>query len=293
MLVMGTSLRVAPVSEILPQLPPTIPVVLINRELVGQPHSFDVELLGDSDIVVEHLRKMLDVDENIENESCERTCLNGGPIEITTCNDPSQAADAVALGRIVRWLPRPSTYLFRGFALPPTSCPDDSSSGISEEGYGDEELDEHGTVDEANGMSLNGGAMYHHLLCDRDKNSSPVSPGPGSLKNFLDVCDPTGPCDYAVAAESNSSQKENGTEMNEASVQVKPAENAGGRWGEGHEESCCLDAWRTRGHDESQAAEHSSTPSSPTEARRDGYDESWGIQRPRPRVSIMASMGRK
>mmetsp|Transcript_11816 Transcript_11816/g.17612 ORF Transcript_11816/g.17612 Transcript_11816/m.17612 type:complete len:552 (-) Transcript_11816:102-1757(-) len=54
-IVMGSSLKVAPVSEIIGWMPKNIPLVLFNREVVGQPHSFDVELLGDCDSIVSHL----------------------------------------------------------------------------------------------------------------------------------------------------------------------------------------------------------------------------------------------
>ncbi|CAM9524340.1 unnamed protein product, partial [Phaeothamnion confervicola] len=59
LLVIGTSLQVAPVSKILSFMPRGIPQILINRELVAPPsnvsNGFDVNLLGDCDVVVKHL----------------------------------------------------------------------------------------------------------------------------------------------------------------------------------------------------------------------------------------------
>ena len=57
-LVMGTSLKVAPVSDLLTHLPPTTPVVLINRTPITH-MAMDVMLLGDSDAVVQYLSKRL------------------------------------------------------------------------------------------------------------------------------------------------------------------------------------------------------------------------------------------
>ena len=43
-IVMGSSLKVHPVASVLSLLPPHVPLLLINKELVGQPHEFDVEV---------------------------------------------------------------------------------------------------------------------------------------------------------------------------------------------------------------------------------------------------------
>ena len=51
----GSSLRVKPVSGILGKLPRTVPQVLINLESVGRPHNWDLELLGDCDIIMRYL----------------------------------------------------------------------------------------------------------------------------------------------------------------------------------------------------------------------------------------------
>jgi len=51
----GTSLKVSPVCKIIGQIGRDVPAVLINREVVGQPHEFDVELLGNCDAVIGEL----------------------------------------------------------------------------------------------------------------------------------------------------------------------------------------------------------------------------------------------
>mmetsp|Transcript_26381 Transcript_26381/g.42730 ORF Transcript_26381/g.42730 Transcript_26381/m.42730 type:complete len:762 (+) Transcript_26381:2165-4450(+) len=58
-LVLGTSLKVAPVSRIIEMVDQSIPQILVNRELVAQPHEFDVELLGNCDNVVQALAAAL------------------------------------------------------------------------------------------------------------------------------------------------------------------------------------------------------------------------------------------
>ncbi|GAB1315924.1 NAD-dependent histone deacetylase sir2 [Madurella fahalii] len=53
-IVIGTSLKVAPVSEVVPFLPPHIPQIYISRTPVSHVN-FDIDLLGDCDIVVAEL----------------------------------------------------------------------------------------------------------------------------------------------------------------------------------------------------------------------------------------------
>ncbi|EOO03741.1 putative sir2 family protein [Phaeoacremonium minimum UCRPA7] len=53
-IVIGTSLKVAPVSEVVPFLPPHIPQLYISRTPVSHVN-FDIDLLGDCDVVVSEL----------------------------------------------------------------------------------------------------------------------------------------------------------------------------------------------------------------------------------------------
>merc|ERR1712032_60077 len=59
LLVMGTSLQVSPVRDIPGKVGEKVPVVLINREKVGYPNEFDVNLLGNCDDVAQTLLTML------------------------------------------------------------------------------------------------------------------------------------------------------------------------------------------------------------------------------------------
>jgi len=55
LIVMGTSLQVSPVNRIIQMVDKSVPQILINRELVGNGHNFDIELLGDCDEVTKYL----------------------------------------------------------------------------------------------------------------------------------------------------------------------------------------------------------------------------------------------
>lgn len=58
---MGSSLKVSPVSEIMTQIPHSVPQILINRTPITH-LTFDVQLLGKSDVIVPELCRMLDWD---------------------------------------------------------------------------------------------------------------------------------------------------------------------------------------------------------------------------------------
>ncbi|KAJ1631225.1 DHS-like NAD/FAD-binding domain-containing protein, partial [Pavlovales sp. CCMP2436] len=59
LVVIGSSMRVRPVAAIPVMIPPDVPQILINRELVLQPHKFDIELLGDCDAITMELARRL------------------------------------------------------------------------------------------------------------------------------------------------------------------------------------------------------------------------------------------
>ncbi|KAL6904286.1 DHS-like NAD/FAD-binding domain-containing protein [Trichoderma evansii] len=58
-IVIGTSLKVTPVSEIVSFLPPHIPQIYVSRQSVSH-INFDIDLLGDCDVVVAELCRQLD-----------------------------------------------------------------------------------------------------------------------------------------------------------------------------------------------------------------------------------------
>lgn len=57
LLVIGSSLKVRPVALIPSSLPANVPQILINREPLPHCH-FDVELMGDCDVIINHLCQM-------------------------------------------------------------------------------------------------------------------------------------------------------------------------------------------------------------------------------------------
>lgn len=57
LLVIGSSMKVHPVSSIPDLVPPHIPQILINRESLD--HNFDIELLGDCDTILAELQRLL------------------------------------------------------------------------------------------------------------------------------------------------------------------------------------------------------------------------------------------
>ncbi|KAI9246500.1 DHS-like NAD/FAD-binding domain-containing protein [Phascolomyces articulosus] len=58
LIVMGSSLKVSPVSEIMTQIPHSVPQVVINRTPITH-MTFDVQLLGDCDVIVPELCRLL------------------------------------------------------------------------------------------------------------------------------------------------------------------------------------------------------------------------------------------
>lgn len=67
LIVIGTSLKVSPVSELISLIPQDVPQILINREPIEH-GVFDVCLLGDSDGIVHELCQRLGTDWNLFEE---------------------------------------------------------------------------------------------------------------------------------------------------------------------------------------------------------------------------------
>ncbi|KAG8994633.1 NAD-dependent histone deacetylase sir2 [Tulasnella sp. JGI-2019a] len=83
LLIIGTSLKVAPVSEILTHLPHSVPQILINKTLVKHVNP-DVVLLGDADEIVRYLCQRLDWElPRIEGDSKQ-------PLEGAFVNEPKR-----------------------------------------------------------------------------------------------------------------------------------------------------------------------------------------------------------
>jgi len=64
LIVIGSSLKVFPVSSVPDLLPPSVPQILINRE--SRDHTFDIELLGDCNRILSEIASKLGYLENLE-----------------------------------------------------------------------------------------------------------------------------------------------------------------------------------------------------------------------------------
>ena len=129
LLVMGSSLKVKPVSEIPGSLPRSVPALLINMEPLF-PHSFDVDLLGPADVVSEHLWRSLNLpglqvalEATGPQDAMKATVLEGDAT--VTASNANASATASALDAIDTDNERSS----QGFSS--------ASSNVTEEG-GDE-----------------------------------------------------------------------------------------------------------------------------------------------------------
>eukprot|EP00960_Hanusia_phi_P043600 756141-Hanusia_phi.AAC.7 len=125
--VIGTSLRVAPVSEILGEVDASVPAVLINREVVGAPNQFDVELLGDCDAIVGEICSMLGWDDGKVPASKSSLKTAEEVMQGQTGEYGERLVGrAVEEGYVV--YQQPSTYFFKGFSM------DVGGEGAEEEG---------------------------------------------------------------------------------------------------------------------------------------------------------------
>ncbi|KAK4131001.1 SIR2-domain-containing protein [Trichocladium antarcticum] len=101
-IVIGTSLKVAPVSEVVPFLPPHIPQIYISRTPVSHVN-FDIDLLGDCDVVVAELcrRAGWDMDHEMipAGQVVDVKLADGfGSRHVFTQVKPAAAAAAAAAG---------------------------------------------------------------------------------------------------------------------------------------------------------------------------------------------------
>ncbi|KAF9187231.1 NAD-dependent histone deacetylase sir2 [Haplosporangium sp. Z 11] len=109
LIVMGSSLKVAPVSDIMHQLPANIPQILINRTPITH-MAFDVQLLGNCDTIVAELCRMAGWE--LKHEK-----LPGGTSNVLDM-DTNTNEDGKGKGGRAHWsLVEPNTYLFEGAIL--------------------------------------------------------------------------------------------------------------------------------------------------------------------------------
>ncbi|CAG8451721.1 3525_t:CDS:10 [Ambispora leptoticha] len=145
LIVMGSSLKVAPVSEIMGQIPHRIPQIVINRTPIKHMH-FDVQLLGDCDIIIPELCRLLDWE--IIHEK-----LPGGSTKTT----PATSYQFV----------EPNIYLFEGAVVKPgelvggdVGVCNDNERSVTAEVDDDQVVDVVGqTVVETGGNCLNGSVV--------------------------------------------------------------------------------------------------------------------------------------
>ncbi|KAL7023094.1 hypothetical protein ACKWTF_012489 [Chironomus riparius] len=102
LIVIGSSLKVKPVAMIPNLIASHIPQILINREPL--PHmNFDVNLFGDSDIIVNHISKMIEENNGYE-ETCDASCLLK---EVTVTLPSKKIIEEVAPGNDITENPIP------------------------------------------------------------------------------------------------------------------------------------------------------------------------------------------
>ncbi|ORZ13889.1 DHS-like NAD/FAD-binding domain-containing protein [Lobosporangium transversale] len=109
LIVIGSSLKVAPVSDIMHQLPKNIPQILINRTPITH-MEFDVQLLGNCDTIVAELCRMAGWELRHER-------LPGGTSNVPNMGMNTNADGSGRGGRAYWSLIEPNTYIFEGAIL--------------------------------------------------------------------------------------------------------------------------------------------------------------------------------
>ena len=146
--VMGSSLKVAPVAELVHLIDPKVPQILINREVLTHlKDHFDIQLLGDSDVIIEHLSQQL------------KWSLN------STHFEPQDMKFV-----------EPNHYLFQNGKLAPPSEPSESEEESSDSNENSEEdisiADEQGLdADELAGLYKDAEDMEEIATKERIKNA--------------------------------------------------------------------------------------------------------------------------
>ncbi|KAG0050827.1 NAD-dependent histone deacetylase sir2 [Gryganskiella cystojenkinii] len=109
LIVIGSSLKVAPVSDIMHQLPNSVPQILINRTPNYQ-MAFDVQLLGNCDTIVAELCRMAGWE--LKHEK-----LPGGTSNVPDMGTNTNSDGAGKEGRAAWSFMEPNIYLFEGALL--------------------------------------------------------------------------------------------------------------------------------------------------------------------------------
>ncbi|KAF9088609.1 NAD-dependent histone deacetylase sir2 [Mortierella sp. AD031] len=109
LIVIGSSLKVAPVSDIMHQLPNSVPQILINRTPNNQ-MDFDVQLLGNCDTIVAELCRMV-------GWELKHDKLPGGTSNVPDMDKNTNMDGSGTGGRAAWRLKEPNIYLFEGADL--------------------------------------------------------------------------------------------------------------------------------------------------------------------------------
>lgn len=135
----GSSLKVQPVAGMLERFAKDIPMVLINREVVGAPDEFDVELLGLADETCLYLTEKLgwtlpEVDPSKDTFSAPLTSGGSDASSLTTVAAPSHPAATASSPPPSTAAPifiPPNRYCFSGSVAPRPNHADRDSGEIS------------------------------------------------------------------------------------------------------------------------------------------------------------------
>jgi len=167
-IVMGSSLKVKPVAHIPNLVPPDIPQILINREPL-QHMQYDVELLGDCDLIIAELCNRL----NWKLPSLNTNHTNGTSSPSKPTSNGTTEMDSDAFHHVL-----PARYLFPGAELPDEASQADS---LSEEGESEEQSGVTTEEDEDTTSDNYVAQMRYAMGCTTRKVSE--NPGPSGLSH--------------------------------------------------------------------------------------------------------------
>ncbi|KAF9583575.1 NAD-dependent histone deacetylase sir2 [Lunasporangiospora selenospora] len=139
LIVMGSSLKVAPVSGIMNMLPSKVPQILINMTPITH-MEFDVQLLGDCDTIVAELCRLA-------NWELVHDKLPGGSSNVVNMEGNANLNGSGRGGREKWSLVEPNTYLFKGAIPADIDYVSSQHIGLSHARWGGS--DDHGSLSES------------------------------------------------------------------------------------------------------------------------------------------------
>lgn len=195
LIVMGSSLKVRPVALIPSSIPNNVPQILINREQLHH-LEFDVELLGDGDVIINQICHRLSedwkeicFDDEILIESKELIPLEHELDDENTAKEISTNIDTISIKSnqlselVLQSAVTTTTYSDSGFETSST-CSKKESEFLSPE-YTDEPMES---------SSFGGSCDYRHLSIDSSKDSGILGDASNScltpsFTNLVDAAD--------------------------------------------------------------------------------------------------------